>query len=86
VRSCELRVVWEPYEVVSPYSTCVSEDSFVLHVMVAPDEVIEPEDTEEMTGGVVSDGGLTGMFAEHEAVVPPFEPVHCQRYSVAESA
>jgi len=27
-----------------------------------------------------------GLAREQEAVAPPFEPVHCQRYSVAVSA
>ena len=34
---------------------------------------------EDMTGGLVVGGGVTGMAWEHEAVEPPFEPVHDQR-------
>jgi hypothetical protein len=72
----ELRVVLLPYDVVKPYSTWVSADSLVVQDMVAEDDVIEPAEIDEMVGAVVSGGG---MVCEHEAVVPPLEPVHCQR-------
>jgi hypothetical protein len=54
----------------------VSDDSLVVYVMVAPEEVTFDEEIDEITGGVVSDAG---MVDEQEAVVPPLEPVHCHR-------
>ena len=49
-----LNAVVLPYELVRPYSTCESDDSFVTHVTVAPEEVMPDVATEEITGGVVS--------------------------------
>src|SRR5437867_98698 len=40
-----------PYAVVRPYSTCESLPSSVVHVIVAPDAVIEDAVTAEITGG-----------------------------------
>jgi hypothetical protein len=44
--------------VVNPYSTWLSETSFVVQVIVAPPEVIPPLATLEITGGVVSGGAV----------------------------
>ena len=47
-------VLKPPYAVVGPYSTSVLLNSFVVHVNVAPDDVIAVTLTAEITGGVVS--------------------------------
>jgi hypothetical protein len=74
VTSEVLRVVLLPYEVASPYSIWVSDDSLVVQDIVAPVVVREEDWMEEMVGGVVSvDGG--GIGGEQEAVEPPFDPV-----------
>jgi hypothetical protein len=44
----------DPYDVVSPYSTCVVAPSFVVQVMVAAVCVIPDACTAEMDGAVVS--------------------------------
>ena len=49
-------VVDEPYKFVAPYSTCESEFSFVVHVIIAEFDEGD-EATEEIVGGVVSDVG-----------------------------
>jgi hypothetical protein len=48
--------------VVNPYSTWLSEASFVVHVIVAPLDVTPLLATLEITGGVVSGGA--GVVAE----------------------
>jgi hypothetical protein len=55
----------------------VSDDSSVVYVMVVPELDGVPDEIDEMTGEVVS---ATGIVSEQDAVVPPFEPTHCQRY------
>ena len=49
-----LSVVSVPYDVVRPYSTCVSLAPFVVYPMVAPDDVIADPVMLEITGAVVS--------------------------------
>ena len=49
-----LSVVLDPYEIVVPYSTCESLNSFVVHATVPAVEVIPDDAMAEMTGGVVS--------------------------------
>ena len=50
------KVALDPYEVVVPYSTCESEASLVVQLMVAPVDVMFVDETALMTGGVVSAG------------------------------
>lgn len=51
-----------PYAVVTPYSTWVSEDSFVVQVMVAEEVVMFEETMFEIVGAVVS--GAAGVATE----------------------
>jgi hypothetical protein len=46
--------VFDPYEVVVPYSTCVSLASLVVNVIVAPLDEIPELATALITGAVVS--------------------------------
>jgi hypothetical protein len=49
-----LSVLDDPYDVLVPYSTCVSDASSVVHDTVAP-LLVRPDDpTPEIVGGVVS--------------------------------
>ena len=49
-----MRAVVLPYELVKPYSTCVSASSLVVQEIEAEEDVMEPEVILEITGGVVS--------------------------------
>ena len=63
--SVESSVVVAAYEEVGPYSTCELAASSVVHVVVAFVAPGVPNETEEITGGVVSAG---------DELPPPPEP------------
>jgi len=72
----ELIVVEDPYDVLVPYSTWVSDASSVFQATEAPVEVISEVATSEMTGAVVSGGAavvkdtLWLSAAEHSTIGP----------------
>src|SRR2546426_29305 len=57
---------------VTPYSTAESAASSVVHMIVAPDELIVDAATEEITGGVVSTAAAPVPDTDREAA-PAFE-------------
>jgi len=65
-------VVW-PYEVVKPYSICVSADSFVSHEAVNEDSVTFVVWIFEMVGGVASENVAVTLFMP--SIVMKHEPV-----------
>src|SRR5258705_12928055 len=60
------RVVLLPYDVVGPYSTCESEASLVVQVMLAPLALIPDACTAEITGALRSFATVTAIEARSE--------------------
>src|SRR3989344_330196 len=67
--------VVEPYDVASPYSICESAASLVVHVMVAPLEVMLDAVTPEIAGATVSAVGGVVVAVEVEVSVAAPESV-----------
>ena len=64
VTNAVFNVVDEPYDIVVPYSTCVSLFSFVVHVIVAPVVVKDKDVTDEIIGGVVSGATMENVIVK----------------------
>src|SRR5262245_27905112 len=66
-----------PYAVVVPYSTWLSDGSFVVQLMIAPVVIIPELLTAEMTGGVVSGSGNVVNVKSNDTAIFPAASLDC---------